>query len=180
MPERGDALACLRYLGTVKISNNDRSMNAAFGNDLAPGRNDETVSIGFPATFVLTSLRRGQHKTTILNGARADQHAPMRLAGGSGKSGRNGQKIGTRLSKGAIELRKAQVVTNRQSQHPPWELGQHALAASLIVLRLPIGLPIWKRNVEHVNLVEACDDVSVWRKQEGAVGNLVVSKQDRH
>ena len=85
MLERGDALARLRYLGTVKISNNDRSMNAAFGNDLAPGRNDETVAIGFPAAFVLAGLRCGQDEATIFNGARPDQHAPMRLAGGSGK-----------------------------------------------------------------------------------------------
>src|SRR5262245_40885969 len=180
MLERGDALARLRYLGTVKISNNDRSMNAAFGKDFAPGRNDKTVSIGFPATFVLAGLRRSQDKAAIFNGARADQHAPMRLPGGSGKGGGNGQKIGTRPSERAVELRKAQVVANRQSQHPPWELGQNAPTAGLIVLRLAINLAIRERHVEHVNLVEAGDNVSIWRKQKGAVGDLVVREQNRH
>ena len=98
MLERGDALARLRYLGTVKISNNDRSMNAAFRDNLAPGRNNKAMSVGLSPTFVLAGLGCSQDKAAIFDGSGADQHAPMRLAGGPGKGGWNGNKIGTCLS----------------------------------------------------------------------------------
>src|SRR5262245_10229887 len=166
MLEGRDALTRFRYLGTVKISNNDGSMNAAFGNDLAPWRYDEAVAVGLATALVFAGLRGGQDKASVLNGAGADQHVPMRLAGRLGEGGGNGQEIGTGLGQGAIKLRKAQVIANRQTQDPPRELGQHTLIAGRIILRFPIGLAVGKGNIKHVYLVEARHNYPAGREQE--------------
>src|SRR6476660_8665627 len=114
MLERWDALARFPYLGTVKVGNNDRSMDAAFGKDLAPRRNNQAVAVGFPAALVLAGLGSGQHKTAILNRSRTQQHGPVRLTGWSGESRGDRQEIGPCLGERAIKVGKPQVVANRQ------------------------------------------------------------------
>src|SRR5262245_61727955 len=108
-------------------------MNAAFGKDLTPRRYDQAVAIGFPTALVPARLRGGQDKAAVFDGPRAKQHVPVRLAGGPGEGGGNSQKIGTGLGQGAIELWKAQVIANRETQDPPRQLSHHTLIAGRII-----------------------------------------------
>ena len=98
MLQRGNALACFQYLGTVKIGNNDRSMNAAFSQDLAPWRNNQAVPERLPTALVLARLRGGEDEAASFDGTRADQHMPMGLTGGSGEGRRNRQKSAPALA----------------------------------------------------------------------------------
>src|SRR5215510_1621309 len=106
MLERWDALACFPYLSTVKIGNNDRSMNTGFGNDLPPWRNDQAVPVGLASALMPAGLGGGQHEATILDGACAQQHVPVGLPGWLGEGRRDRQEIGTRLGQRAIKLGK--------------------------------------------------------------------------
>jgi len=49
------------------------------------------MAVGFAAIGVQSALRRGDHKGAILDGARPQQHMPMRLTGRHRKRGRNGK-----------------------------------------------------------------------------------------
>src|SRR5262245_1036605 len=105
MLERWDALACFPYLSTVKIGNNDRTMNAGFGNDFPPRRNDQAVPVGFAAALMLAGLGSGQHETAVLDRTGAQQHVPVRLAGWFGEGRGDRQEIGARLGRSQIWVR---------------------------------------------------------------------------
>src|SRR5215470_1022101 len=119
MLKRGDALARLRYRNSIKIGNYDGRMNAGFGNNFAPWRNDQAVTVGLPATLVLTRLGRRQYKAAVLDGPRAHEHAPMRFARGPRECRGNGQEIGPCLGQRTVEMRKTQIVAHRQAEHAP-------------------------------------------------------------
>src|SRR3546814_5508349 len=77
------------------------------------GINQHAVAPGGPTVDMAPTLRRCQHITLILDGARAQQDFPMRLASGIGKGGRYHDQA--TIAKRTIQLWKTQIVANRQT-----------------------------------------------------------------
>src|ERR1035437_6601006 len=84
---------------------------------------------GLAPVLVLAALCGGEHEAAVLDGAGADQHMPMRLAGLLGESRRDREHGGAGLRQRAVERRETQVVADRQSQPAPRQIAQHSLLA---------------------------------------------------
>ena len=74
----------------VDLGDHDAGLGAAFGQNAAPRIDNQRMAEGFAPVLVLAALRGGEHKATVLDGARAHQHVPMRFAGllGEGRGNR--------------------------------------------------------------------------------------------
>src|SRR5258707_11712307 len=105
----------------------------------------------------------------VLDGARADQHMPVRLAGLLGKSGRDRDERGTGLRQRAVERRETQVVADRQAEPAPGQVGHDGAFARTETARLPIALATREIDVEHVDLVVARDDLARAVDQVGPI-----------
>ena len=82
MFERRQAAPYGRNLAQVNLSQDYAGIYAPFGQDIAPGPNNEAVAIGLAAIGVLASLSRRHHKAGVFDRPRTQQYMPMRLARG--------------------------------------------------------------------------------------------------
>ena len=78
--QRWDLAAHLIDLRQVERGDDDAGINAAFGEDLAPRVDDQRMAIGLAAILVLAALRWRDDEAARLDGARAQQDVPVRLA----------------------------------------------------------------------------------------------------
>ncbi|MNN53674.1 hypothetical protein D3C81_1684440 [compost metagenome] len=112
---------------------------------------------GFARARVRTALGRGKDVTLGFDGPGANQHLPMRGAGDCREGRRCGNQLGTGLAQGAVELRKTQVVTDRQAKPADRRIGHHHIVAMSIVVRLTVAPAIVGHvHVEQMQLVVAC------------------------
>ena len=69
----------------VDLRQEDAGLDAAFGDYLAPGVDDQRMAKGLALVLVQSGLRRREHETAGLDGAGTQQDVPMRLAGLAGE-----------------------------------------------------------------------------------------------
>ena len=93
----------------------------------------------------------------------------MRLTGLSREGGRHGEKRCAAFGKRAIQRRKTHVVADRQADAAPGQVGDHGGFARLIIGGFAVALAARQIDVEHVDLVVACDHRAVRSDQERAV-----------
>ena len=109
-----------RLRGKRRVDLGDRRCRArscvGFGQDAAPGIDDQRMAEGFAAVLMLAALRGGDHERAVLDGAGAQQHVPVRLAGLPGEGGGHGQHIGAGQRLGAEKLREAQIVADGEAE----------------------------------------------------------------
>ena len=123
---------------------------------------------------MIAGLGRGQHVAAGLDGAGAQQRFPMRGAGDGAERGGNRQDLRARRGQGAIQMRKANVIADRQAQNAKGGLGQHGAVARADGRGFAKGLGLRDLHVEQVDLVIARGDLSVRPDQQRAIGKAPV------
>ncbi len=100
------------------------------------------------------ALIGGHHVALVLDGAGPQQGLPVRLAGHGGEGGRHQQHAGAGAGQPAVQLGKAQIITDREAEGTKRGVHQHRLLAGAEGLRLPIAAVIVRHvHVEQVDLV---------------------------
>src|ERR1700738_122996 len=82
--QRRHCLARNLDLGGINFCYDDSRLGAGFGEHHAPGIDDQRVTVGLALVLVCAALRGGEYEAAGLDGTRAQQRVPMRLAGLSG------------------------------------------------------------------------------------------------
>ena len=124
-----------------------------------------------------TALGSGHHKRLVFNSPGPQQHLPMRLARGEGKSAWHQQQIGTRARIAPVQLGEPKVVANAHADapHVPIARGQlerHGLLACLQHARFVVTLlPVVKS--EKMNLVVPRHTAARRREHQRAVVDLL-------
>src|SRR6516162_2187748 len=116
------------------------------------------MTIAAPPRSVLTRLRGCKDKAAILDRSRAQQHAPMGVAGRHGKDRGNRQKIGTGLRQRTIKVRKTYIIANAHAEPAPRDLDDDGAVARPVGVAFPIAFTAWQIDIEHVDLIVARDD----------------------
>src|SRR5215471_5988000 len=119
MLKTGDARPSVIGKGAVDVGDDDVGVDRGFRENLTPRRDDQRVSVRPAPICMGASLRRRDHVCSILDSACAKQGVPMRAAGCFRKCGRNAQNERAALRELSVELRKAQIVANREPQCAP-------------------------------------------------------------
>src|SRR6185503_12630710 len=107
-----------------------------------------------------------------LDGAGAQQHPPMRLAGLLSEGGRHGDDIGAGRGERPVKRGKAKVVADAQAEPSPGQVGKHRFVAWDEIARLAVAFAAGKIDVEHMQLVVARGDLALGGDEVGAVGDL--------
>ena len=68
------------------------------------------------------------------------------------------------LRQGSVEMRKADVVTDRQSNRTKVGVDDHRLVAGPKILRLAVRFAVRKVDVEHMDFVVARDHITAPRR----------------
>ena len=173
MLQRRNRLARGLDLGGVDLRQEDAGLNASFGEHRTPGVDDQGVAKGLALVLMHASLRCGEHKAAGLDGAGAQQRVPVRCTGVSREGGGHGEERRTAFGERAIQRRKAHVVTDRQTNPAPGQVGDDGGFARLIVGGFAIALAAGQVDVEHMDLVVACDHEAVRPDQERTVDGLL-------
>src|SRR5580704_1073917 len=92
MLERGNAGAGGAGGGRVDLGHHDARLDIALGEDPTPRIDHEGVPEGVAAVLVVAALRRREDVAAVLDGARAIEDVPMRLAGLLGERRRDRQE----------------------------------------------------------------------------------------
>lgn len=85
---------------------------------LAPRLHHQAVALSAPTVAVHAALRGGHHNGKVFNGPGAQQHAPVRLAGGVGKRAGHQRQIGALLGVSAVQRCKTRVAAAAQADVP--------------------------------------------------------------
>ncbi len=137
------------------------------GQDPAPGIDDGRMAERLPAPWVNATLSGRQQVALGLDGTGADQYLPVRRAGHRGERRRRRDQFRAGLAQGGIELRKTQVVADRQAEAADRRIRHHDLLTESIVVGFTIAAPrIGYIHIEQVQLVVAGDPLSVLVDQQ--------------
>ena len=114
--------------------------------------------MGLAPAQVIAALRRRKNVRQVFDRTRTHQRLPMRAPGGLGKCRRHDNDV--HILHGAVQLRKAQVVANRQSDAPERRIRHLDVLARLErpLFREPLRSEV---QVEQVNLVIPRDELAV-------------------
>ena len=69
------------HLRRIDLGEEHAGLDAALGEDLAPGVDDQRMPKRLALVLMQAGLRRGKHEAAGLDRARAQQHMPVRFAG---------------------------------------------------------------------------------------------------
>ena len=127
------------------------------------------MAVGLALVLVQAGLGGGEHEAAVLDGAGAQQRVPMRFAGLAGEGGRHREERRAAFGERAIQRRKTHVVADRQADAAPGQVGDHSGFARLVIGGFAIALATGQIDVEHVDLVVACDHAAIGPDQERAV-----------
>src|ERR1700733_4254950 len=86
----------------VDFRHEDAWLDAALGQYLAPGRDDQRMTEGLALVLVQASLGCREYEAAVFDGAGAQQRMPMGLAGFSRKGGRHREERSAAFGKRAI------------------------------------------------------------------------------
>ncbi|MCY1176137.1 hypothetical protein D9M73_163980 [compost metagenome] len=121
-----------------------------------PRVDDGGMPEGFPRPRMRAALGSREHITLGLDGPRTNQHIPMRRAGHRREGRRGGNQFRAGCAQFAVQLREAQVVTDRQANPPNRCVRHHDPTAISIVIGFTITAAIVGHvDVEQVQLVVA-------------------------
>ncbi len=120
----------------------------------------------FAAVLVPAPLRSGEYEAAVFDRAGALQNMPMRFAGLPGKGRRDGEERGAGFGKRAIERREAQIVTDGEAESAPRQVGDDRQFAGPVIVGFAVTLAAGEIDIEHVDLVVACDHVALAVDQE--------------
>src|SRR3954451_19943581 len=109
------------------------------------------MAVGAAAAGVGAALRRCEDESTGLDGAGAQQHMPMRLAGRHGESGGNADYLSARLRQIAGELRKAEIGADRHAESAPRRRREDGLRTGTDPFGFAINLAVRQIDVEEVD-----------------------------
>ena len=91
-------------------------MARAFGEDDAPGVDDERVAVAGSFGVVDADLGGGNDKGLALDCPCAEEDVPMGFSCGDGKGGWDGEDIGVvGVDEGRVEFRETEIVTDRET-----------------------------------------------------------------
>jgi hypothetical protein len=106
----------------------DTSPPAAWRSKSSPERN-QRMAVGLAPVLVAAALCGGDDEGAVLDGAGAQQHMPVGLAGLAGEGGRRGQDLGSGQRLLAKQMREAHVVADGEAEPRgpvgKGEIGQH-------------------------------------------------------
>ena len=108
--------------GRVDARRNESYIFSRVCQHLAPGRDDQGMTVGLAALGVFAGLGGGKDEATGLDSPRTQQHMPMRLAGRPGEGSRHGQETRAGLGEGAMKMSEAQVVADGHAEPAPGQL----------------------------------------------------------
>ncbi len=179
MGEGGDAFAGGVHLGEVNVHESEAGVGACVGQDFAPGRDGERMAVGAAVgaggvVRVQARLRGGEDEAARLDRAGADQGFPMRGAGDRREGGGGEDDLRARLGEYPVEVGKADVVADGETECRKGGAGDHGAGAGAVGGGFAIRLGGGDVDVEHVDLVVAGGDLAVGRDQVGAVGETAV------
>ena len=155
-------------------------IGGGLGHDLAPWRDNQRMAIGAATIRMRSALGSGNDEAAGFDGTRTKQNMPMRLAAVEGEGRRNGQHFRTVLSKAAIEMREAQIVTDRQPHIHAAALGAHHFIARREIAGLTIALSIANIGVEHMNLVVMRPNFAVGTDKQVPVDVSSIRPEEEH
>ena len=81
MLQRGHHAADLRHTRRLDLGVDDARLLACVGQHLAPGVDNQRMTIGLTIALVITAHRRCKNISGILDGTRLEQRVPVGLAG---------------------------------------------------------------------------------------------------
>src|SRR6185436_2608486 len=113
----------------IDLSEEHAGLDAALGENLAPGGDDQRMAEGLTLVLVHTALRRREDEAARLDGAGAQQRVPMRLAGLSGEGRRHREERRAGFGQRAIERGETYVVADRQPDPAPRQIRDHGRLA---------------------------------------------------
>src|SRR6185312_878200 len=131
--QRRHGFACGLDLGRIDLGEEHAGLDAAFGQNLAPGRNDQRVTVSLALVLMQARLCRRKDEAAGLDGAGAEQYMPMRLAGLAGEGRGYGQERRAAFGQRAIERGEAHVVADSEPDPAPGQVGDYGGLARLIV-----------------------------------------------
>src|ERR1700728_5166819 len=97
---------------------------------------------------------------------------PMRLAGAYREGGWHGEERRAAFGERAVQRRKAHVVADREADAAPGQVRDHGGFARLVIGGFAIALATRQIDIEHMDLVIACENVAIRSDQERAVDRL--------
>ena len=168
---------CRRQL-RINLSHNHTGLGSRLCQHVAPRPDDQAMAIGLAAIGMQPALSGRDDESAILDGAGPHQHIPVRFARGHGERGRDGESKRALLRQPAIELRKAQIVTDRHAEETEFGIGQHARLAAFDLAGFAVALALRHLHIEQVNLVIARPHRAIGSEQERPVGGLGVRHLD--
>ena len=125
---------------------------------------------GAPAVLVDAALRRRQQIALVFDGTGAQQQFPMDLTGSVGEGRRRQYQV--QWAQRAIQLGKAQVVADRQTQPKACDIGNYRRAAGFNRVGLVKAFTATVQS-EQVNLVVTGQPLTIGAKQQAGVSHLV-------
>src|SRR6185503_124748 len=88
--------------GRLDLRHNDARFLAAFGDDFAPWRDHQRMPVGAAAFRMLPALGWCEDIAAGLDCSRAQQHMPVRTAGGDSEGGRHRKEARASLRQGPV------------------------------------------------------------------------------
>ncbi|MNT56065.1 hypothetical protein D3C86_1704020 [compost metagenome] len=129
------------------------------------------------------ALSGREHITLRLDGPRANQHIPVRGAGHGGKGRRRGNQFRTGRTQLAVQLREAQVITDRQANPAHRRISHYHSTAISIVIGFAITAAIVRDiDIEQMQLVVARHRFALIIDQQRAgmrLGRRLVHRRQR-
>src|SRR5579885_1030582 len=133
---------------------------------------------GFASVLMPTALRGCQDVAAVFDRSCTEQDVPVRLARLARECRGYRQHGGAGFRECTIECGEANVVADGHAHSSPWQIDEHGGVARAVVVRFAIAFPVFQIDVEHMNFVIACGDLSGPIDEEAAIGCTVAGQLD--
>ena len=151
MSQRRETAAHVLEPGEVELGERDAFAVGHRTQNRTPGIDDLRAAVGTARRPVLAPLRRSDHEALALDRARAQQDLPVITPRGNRERRGNEQHRRAEIDERAVELRKADVVADRQAERAARKLRDDDLASGRDVRRFAQH-GAGKIDVEEVDL----------------------------
>ncbi len=150
------------------------------GQHPAPGIDHHAVAPGLAPRLVSAALIGSNYVALVFDGASPQQRLPVRLAGHGGKGGGHQQHASSGSGQLAIQLGKAQIITDREAKGTKGGVHHHRRLAGAEGLRLPIATVIVRHiHIKQVDLVVVAPELTAWIKHQRAGVDMVGTGDSR-
>ena len=161
------AAANIRDPAEIDVRETHSGRLAHIEQQLAPGVDDQGMTIGLPPILMMPGLRCCDYEQARFDCARPEQHFPVRATGRNRESCRNRDQVRTRFCKARKQSRKAQIVADGETERSDGGSSHDdRLAAVLVDVTLAPAFTGRKIDVEQMDLVVAGTDFAARIDQE--------------